>query len=214
MSEAIRKESEVKSVGTFKLHRYMESKTNHNNPAWGENSPEKREDSLHLRLLDLLIKKTIKKLEEDSYEPKVQDALKAIQLKQALSETSDAEKTFWQLIDEIRSSELESLNSVQKRKESLEAQILRTIMGLKDQVKRGVLPVKTITDAFNQGFTLKGKSKESQLTYHRIGRILSAMGFNKARVGNNIGILWDQENIKRLMKIYDLPQPHESHASR
>ena len=68
-----------------------------------------------------------------------------------------------------------------------------------------MLPVKTITDSFNQG-----KCKESQLTYQRIGRILSAMGFVKGRVGSNSGILWDQENIERLEKIYGLHQTQET----
>lgn len=69
--------------------------------------------------------------------------------------------------------------------------------------------MKTITNAFNQGFTLKGKSEQTQLTYQRIDRILSAMGFNKAKAGNNSAILWDQENIKRLAEIYGLRQTQE-----
>ena len=72
-----------------------------------------------------------------------------------------------------------------------------------------MLPVKTITDSFNQG-----KCKESQLTYQRIGRILSAMGFAKGRVGSNSGILWDQENIERLEKIYGLHQTQEARETQ
>ena len=59
-----------------------------------------------LRLLELLISKFIEKLEKNGFEPKVQDALKAIQLKQKLAQTSEAEKTFWELIDQLKKEEL------------------------------------------------------------------------------------------------------------
>jgi hypothetical protein len=55
-----------------------------------------------LRLLELLINKFIEKLEKNGFEPKVQDALKAIQLKQKLAQTSEAEKIFWELIDQLK----------------------------------------------------------------------------------------------------------------
>ncbi len=90
-------------------------------------SKGRTEEPNDLKLVEILIDKIIKRLEENSFEPKVQDALKAIQLKQRLSEaksgelvkTSEAEKTFWQTIDEIRTSELES------RTENIQAQILK-----------------------------------------------------------------------------------------
>jgi hypothetical protein len=199
----------------------MKSKANSNHPALGKETSDKTKDPPDLKLLEILINKIIKKLEDNSYEPKVQDALKAIQLKQKLAQTSEAEKTFWQLIDDIRRLELgptasEPVESTcSERSESKDqpervmAQILRTIIGLKEEVKRGMLPVKTITDSFNQG-----KCKESQLTYQRIGRILSAMGFVKGRVGSNSGILWDQENIERLEKIYGLHQTQETRETQ
>jgi len=72
---------------------------------------------------------------------------------------------------------------------NLEAQIENTIIGLKQHVKNGILPVKTITDTFNQG-----RSKESQLTYSRLGRILSAMGFRKAKTPSGCSaIIWDEK---------------------
>jgi hypothetical protein len=206
----------------------MKSKANSNHPALGKETSDKTKDPPDLKLLEILINKIIKKLEDNSYEPKVQDALKAIQLKQKLAQTSEAEKTFWQLIGDIRRLELgptasepvESTGSERSGSkdqsqdpefgpESVMAQILRTIIGLKEEVKRGMLPVKTITDSFNQG-----KCKESQLTYQRIGRILSAMGFAKGRVGSNSGILWDQENIERLEKIYGLHQTQEARETQ
>jgi hypothetical protein len=156
-----------------------------------------------LKLLEILIDKIIERLEDNTCQPRIQDALKAIQLKQKQVKTSEAEKIFWQEIEAIRSEELPKLYpepiqpacSERSKSNSLESQILKTIMGLKDQVKSGILPVKTITDTFNQE-----KSKESQsqdpafrLTYPRIGRILSTMGFRKAKTGSGASaIIWDE----------------------
>ncbi len=59
-----------------------------------------------LRVLEMLVNKFIEKLEKNGFVPKVQDALKAIQLKQKLAQTSEAEKIFWELIDQLRAEEL------------------------------------------------------------------------------------------------------------
>jgi hypothetical protein len=148
------------------------------------------EDPALLKFLETLIDKAIKRLEDKSFKPKVQDALKAIQLKQKIAKTSEAEKIFWQEIEAIRRDELIKLYPEPIR---LEAQILSTIIGLKQLVKNGILPVKTITDTFNQG-----KSKESQLTYHRIGRLLSSMGFRKAKTQTGTyAILWDDQLLSQ-----------------
>jgi len=162
----------------------------------------RREEPNDLKLVEILIDKIIKRLEENSFEPKVQDALKAIQLKQKLVKTSEAEKTFWQEIDDIRTSELERLESLESQTENLQAQILKNIIRLQYEVKNGMLPVKAITDAFNQG-----KSKECQLTYQRIGRLLSTMGFQKGKAGNNSAILWNEEHIDQMVETF-LPSPH------
>jgi len=153
----------------------------------------RREEPKDLKLLELLIDKSIKRLEEDSCEPKIRDALKAIQLKEKVAKTSEAEKTFWQLIDDIRRQELSGSCPETIQPTDLEAQILKTIVGLKGQVKNGILPVKTITDTFNQG-----RSKESRLTYPRIGRLLSTMGFRKAKTQNgSSAILWDDNLLSQ-----------------
>ena len=146
----------------------------------------RREDTKHSKLLDMLIERCIKRLEDKAYKPRIRDALKAIQLKQEVVKTSESEKIFWELIESIRRDELKRLYP---QAIDLEAQIQNTIIGLKQQVKNGILPVKTITDTFNQG-----KSKESQFTYHRIGRLLSTMGFRKAKTQTGTyAILWDDE---------------------
>jgi transposase len=91
-----------------------------------KSSPSGRRRSLKRRagdaeLLEMLIKKIIEKLEKNSCEAKVQDALRAIQLKQKLaknwgagfssggSPVGEAEKSFWEMIDQIRKEELSKL---------------------------------------------------------------------------------------------------------
>jgi hypothetical protein len=61
--------------------------------------------------LEKLIKKVLKKINSKDYQPKVSDALKAIQLKHKLKRTSEAEKIFWELIEKIRKEELKKLNN-------------------------------------------------------------------------------------------------------
>jgi hypothetical protein len=75
-----------------------------------------------LELLEMLINKIIEKLEKNSCEARVQDALKAIQLKLKLAPASDAgfssgknrifraEKMFWEMIEQIRKEELSKLD--------------------------------------------------------------------------------------------------------
>ncbi len=148
------------------------------------------QSSTQLKFLKTLIDKLIKRLEEDSYKPKVQDALKAIQLQQKVAKTSEAEKFFWQEIEAIRNEELTKLYP---ETISLESQIQSTILGLKHLVKNGILPVKAITDTFNQV-----KSKESQLSYRRIGHLLTTMGFRKAKThAGTYAILWDDQLLSQ-----------------
>ena len=146
-----------------------------------------------LKLLEILIDKSIKTLEENSCKPKIRDALKAIQLKQKVVKNSEAEKIFWQEIEAIRSEELPKLYPDPMDPDGLEAQLLTTITGLKHHVKNGILPLKTIADTFNQG-----RSKESRLTYHRIARLLSAIGFRKAKTQRgSSAIIWDDKLLSQ-----------------
>lgn len=171
-------------MNIFCLHEppIREKKNHMNHPI---DTDDQDIDSTQLKFLETLIDKLIKRLDEDSYKPKVQDVLKAIQLKQKLVKTSDAEKFFWDEIEAIRQEELPKLYA--EESVSLETQIQNTIIGLKHQVKNGILPIKIITDTFNQG-----RSKESQLSYRRIGQLLSTMGFRKAKThASTYAILWD-----------------------
>ena len=143
-----------------------------------------REDSKRLKLLDTLIDKIIQRIDDDSCQPKIRDALKAIQLREKVAKTSEAEKFFWEEIEAIRRDELPKLYP---EPTSLEVQIQETILGLKDLVKNGILPLKTITDAFNQA-----RSEQGRLTCHRMAPLLSTMGFTKAKTPNGCSaIIWD-----------------------
>ena len=147
-------------------------------------------DSRYLEFIELLIDKSIKRLQRRSYRPKIQDALRAIRLKHKVFKDSEAEKIFWDEIENIRNEELPKLYPESKPEPlDLESQIINTIKGLKYQVTNGTLPVKTITDYFNYG-----KSNESRLSYSRLGRLLSGMGFRKTRTSNGCSaIFWDDQ---------------------
>lgn len=144
--------------------------------------PCRRESSKHLELLEALIDNIIRGLKDKSCQPRVRDALVAIQLREKVAKSSEAEQTFWGLIDSIRKTEL-------SKPVRLQRQIQNTILGLKDQMKNGILPLKTITDAFNQP-----RSQQARLTYRRMSSLLSQMGFTKARTRNGASaIIWDDE---------------------
>jgi len=106
----------------------------------------------------------------------------------------EREPSFLRLVRDLEGEKL-----IEKA-DSLEAQILMTLIGLKEHVERGVLPVKAITDAFNEG-----KSENSQVAYQRVGRRLSAMGFKKVRASDGASaIIWDEESIERMKETYGL----------
>jgi len=184
---------------------YAEKRFDMNHPIDCDPEISRTEDSKHLKLLETLIDKIIQRLEENSCQPKIRDALKAIKLKQELSEaksvgvvktseverseTHRAEKIFWQEIEAIRRC---ALSKLYPEPTNLEAQIQAAILSLKDLVKNGILPVKTVADAFNQS-----RSKQARLTYHRMGRLLSAMGFTKAKTPNgSSAIIWDDKLLQ------------------
>jgi hypothetical protein len=152
-------------------------------------------DSDRLKLLDTLIHKIIEGLDNDSCQPKIRDALKAIQLREKVAKTSEAEQIFWAMIDDIKKEEYSEPSPLPP---SLQSQITDAILGLKDVVKNGILPLKVITDAFNQA-----RSEQARLTYRRMVRLVTAMGFVKAKTPEGrSAIIWDD---------YLLPQDTPSH---
>lgn len=89
--------------------------------------------------------------------------------------------------------------------DSLEAQILLTLKNLKDEVFRGILPVKTITDTFNEG-----RPEHSHFTYHRIGHKLKSLGFQKAKTEDGASaIIWDERKIACIFSAYGLEKTPE-----
>jgi hypothetical protein len=168
--------------------KYAKERFDMNNPIDLDPESSRTDDSRYLKFIELLIDKSIKRLQSKSYKPKIQDALRAIRLKDKVFQTSEAEKSFWEEIEAIRNDELPKLYPATEPLD-LESQITNTIAGLKYLVTNGILPVKTITDTFNQN-----RSKESRLTYSRLGRLLSTMGFSKAKTPNGCSaIIWDEK---------------------
>jgi DNA primase catalytic core len=101
--------------------------------------------------------------------------------------------------------ELEAERLIEKA-DSLEAQILTVVMVLEDQVERGILPIKTITDTFNED-----RAEKAKITYQKVGRRLSAMGFKKARTSDGASaIVWDEEHIARVRDSYGLGKTSET----
>ncbi|MGA7562293.1 MAG: DUF3854 domain-containing protein [Desulfobaccales bacterium] len=90
--------------------------------------------------------------------------------------------------------------------DSLEAQILLVLDSLRGQVSRGILPVKTITDAFNEG-----KPEGARVTYQRMGRKLNSLGFEKGKADDGASaILWDDEKFMRIFSAYGLGETSET----
>jgi hypothetical protein len=141
-------------------------------------------ESDQLKLLDTLIRKAIEAISDNSCKLKISDALAAIKLREKVAKKSDAEQIFWQMIEDIKQEQPLKPNS---ETPSLEDQVRDTIVALRPQVKSGVLPIKLIADTFNHG-----RSEDTHFTYRRVGQLLSAMGFRKARTHTgSIAILWD-----------------------
>lgn len=165
----------------------MNSSIDNNDKELANNESGHRDEFTELKFLETLIDKLIRRLDEDSYKPRVQDALKAIQLKQKVAKTSEGEKAFWDMIEEGRQEELPKMYPEEN---NLESQIKAAIFSLRFEVKNGILPVKAITDAYNLG-----KSEETRLSYPRIGRLLNNMGFAKAKTSNGSSAIFWNDNL-------------------
>jgi hypothetical protein len=100
---------------------------------------------------------------------------------------------------------LESDRLIEKS-DSLEAQILRSMLSIVGKVINGTLPVKSITDEIN-----KDKPDRQKLSYQRVGRRLNAMGFKKGK-GDDGGsvIIWEDESINKLRERYGLNEISET----
>ena len=93
-----------------------------------------------------------------------------------------------------------------EKSDTLDAQIIRTICALEHIVEKGIVPNKAITDALN-----KDKSDRYVISYQRVGRKLTALGFDKVKTGTGASaIIWDTELLKRLKDSYGLEETSET----
>jgi polyhydroxyalkanoate synthesis regulator phasin len=147
------------------------------------------------KFLEKLIDKLVKKMDEDSYKPRVNDLLKIIQLTREVAKTAD-QKSFWDMIEEVRQEELPKMYPDEN---SLESLIKAAIYSLRFEVKNGIVSVKAITDAYNLG-----RSEETRLTYQRMGRLLNQMGFVKAKTSNGCSaIFWNDSLLSPKVHLLD-----------
>ena len=106
----------------------------------------------------------------------------------------EREKPFMDLIKELE------MGRLIEKADSLEAQILITVLGLKHEVEKGILPVKLITDTFNTG-----KPEKYQYSYQRIGRRLTAMGFKKGKsCDGSAAVIWESNLIELVKNKYGI----------
>ena len=115
----------------------------------------------------------------------------------------EREKQFLNLVKIIEAQRL-----IEKA-DSLEAEIISVLRKVEDKVVNGLLSVKDITDEFN-----RDRQERTKITYHKVGRRLSAMGFEKGRSQNGgSGILWDESLITHLFDRYGLNKTSVTPAS-
>lgn len=193
-------------IGTNEaIHRILETRAIHINMP--ETTKRFEDDVTPLRALPLKEKLIAFRArhygETLSYLPKpasgrLGDILKPIQQVIRLVRP-EREQHFLKLVKKLESEKL-----IEKA-DSIEAQILNILSNLRNSVDKGMLPVKEITDSFNAE-----RSDRYKVTYHRIGRRLSAMGFTKVRTSNGASaIVWDEEKIERIKDSYGLHQTSE-----
>lgn len=104
----------------------------------------------------------------------------------------DKKKEFLELVEKIIKEKM------LEKSTSWEAQILDFVFQHYNLSDKRKLPVKVITENFN-----KGKEDRSKLTYQKVGRILSALGFDKEKTSNGgSAIVLDQTKIEKLKVTY------------
>jgi hypothetical protein len=109
----------------------------------------------------------------------------------------DSKDSFYNLVGKLSNQKaLEDL-------ESLESEIVRSLLNLTDKVNHGKLPVKDITEAVN-----KDKSGKYCLSTAYIGKKLSALGFEKAKTSNgSSAIIYDVKKNEKLLNKYGILPP-------
>lgn len=112
----------------------------------------------------------------------------------------DRESEFHRMVKKLRDEkEIE-------KSTSLDGQLLKIMLDLKDKVEYGILPVMSITNEYNED-----KSEKMKISAQRVGRRLTALGFRKARTGQNTAAyVWDEDKIEKMCVSYGLKQPLET----
>ena len=84
--------------------------------------------------------------------------------------------------------------------ESTEAEIIRVIVSLENEVSHRILPIEKITQGLNSN-----RPERFSTSPQKIGRILTSMGFEKAKTSSgNSAIVWNEELITGLKRRYGL----------
>jgi hypothetical protein len=86
------------------------------------------------------------------------------------------------------------------RADSLEGALLRILDGLRDRVADGLLPVRLVTQAVNEG-----RSERDQIPAPRVGMKLRSLGFGKGgRDREGMLVRWNEDVLARNMMSYGL----------
>jgi len=92
------------------------------------------------------------------------------------------------------------------RAETLEAELLRILEGLRDRVSEGLLPVRLVTEALNDG-----RLEKDQVSSQKVGWRLRSLGFEKGRREEaGATIRWDEGALARAMQAYGLQNSTDS----
>lgn len=112
----------------------------------------------------------------------------------------ERESAFMELVRKIEEGRM------MDKAETLEAQILRSVKALENEVSGGKLAVKAITDHVNLD-----KPERLHFRPHTIGWRLKAMGFDKGRTSTGAAaIIYDSLMLGQIMRQYGLQQTSES----
>lgn len=116
----------------------------------------------------------------------------------------EAEESFLSLCQELKQG------SVEDKAETVEGQIVKIILNSENRVEDGILPIKAVTDQYNEG-----KQQRFQTTPQRIGRILKSLGFHPGKHRPKMpdgaaAISWNEKFINRLAESYGLRESSET----
>jgi hypothetical protein len=119
---------------------------------------------------------------------------------------------FWSLLEVAPSQEIRdrliacmkgiTQSRLDEEQASIEARVFEAILKCEDRQDKGRITTETITEVFNSGLSENEKEK-----IWFIGRKVTALGFEKCRVGSSgkAGYFWDKKLVERLKSRYSTP---------